>query len=198
MDKYRHRLTEKTRTDLILYGKKMLSEFYDQYHSSWSDVIDYKLEHRIQDVHFDGIPVKGFIDRIDHVGNEWHVIDYKTGNADNIGNKLKGPDEKDPKGGHYWRQMVFYDLLLRQDPRIRQGVSKAIVQALEPNKDDKLIERSISITDEDRETLMEQIRDTYSKIQRMEFETGCGECEWCRMHDLTPPLPSEDYEADPR
>ena len=41
-----------------------------------------------------------------------NVVDYKTGDPDKAIPKLKGPSDKDPNGGDYWRQAVFYKILL--------------------------------------------------------------------------------------
>jgi len=170
----------------------LATSFYDQYAPSWSESIRYDLEYRIQDVHIEGVPVKGFIDRIDRVDQSLLVYDYKSGNPDSISKKLKSPAKEDLIGGHYWRQMVFYDLLLMADPKIKRGMSAGYILALEPRKDGSLLERNVHVTEDDRTIVKNQILDTWQKIQRLEFEKGCGECAWCRMHDLNPPLLDKD------
>ncbi len=187
MERKAHRFTEKELSDLTTYGQKCLSEFYDQYHSRWSDQVTYELEYKINDVHIEGIPVKGFIDRVDRTGDAVIVIDYKSGRADSIAKKLNRPREQDP-GGHYWRQMVFYDLLLRQDLRIRRGMTAGYILSLEPLRDGRYVEKKVEITEEDRDLVTRQIVEVYQKIQAMDFAHGCGECGWCRMHDLRPPM----------
>ncbi len=192
MERHRHHFTTKELVDFTVYGKKILGIFYDEYASTWSDAIRYELEYRIQDVHIEGVPVKGFIDRIDRVDQQLLVFDYKSGNPESISKKLKAPAKDDLIGGHYWRQMVFYDLLLMADPRLRRGMTSGYVLALEPKKDGTLVQKNVHITDEHRDIVKNQILDTYSKIQNLEFENGCGECAWCRMHDLNPPLMEQD------
>jgi hypothetical protein len=88
---------------------------------------------------------------------------------------------------------VFYDLLLRADPRIKKGMTAGFIQALEPLKDGTFVQKNITVTEEDRSFVTDQIVQTYQKIQNMEFEKGCGECGWCRMHDLSPvPMATDD------
>ena len=195
LDRNRHRFTQKELADYKTYGERILGQFYDRYSGTWSEGINYKVEFDIQNVHIDGIPVRGFIDRIDRIGNSIIVYDYKSGAADSISKKMKGPDGSDEHGGNYWRQMVFYDLLLREDPRFRQGMTSGHVLALEPSKDGIFAQKSIEVTDEDRQFVRQQLKDVYQKIQALEFHTGCGECDWCRMHELQPVILNRDEDS---
>ncbi len=191
MDRHRHKFTKKEFTDTITYGKRVLAQYYDAYSTRWSPDVKYATEYRIRDVHIEGVPVTGFIDRLDMIDSDLRVYDYKTGRTDNFYQKLKRPDEEN-EGGTYWRQMVFYDLLLKKDPRINKYMTAGYIQALEPDKDGKFVEREIHITDQDREHVTNEILDTYQKIRNMDFEKYCGECEWCQMHGLVVPFPGDD------
>jgi DNA helicase-2/ATP-dependent DNA helicase PcrA len=190
MDHEQHRFTESEFEDQITYGKRVLTQFYNTYVPKWTDDISFFTEHRVRDIHIDGVPVTGFIDRIDKINGDLRVYDYKTGRTESFYAKLKGPDEDNPEGGPYWRQMVFYDLLLERDPRFKQRMSAGYIQALEP-KDDKFVQREVTITDEDRQFVSQLIQDVYGKIQRQEFDKYCGECEWCKMNDLQVPIERE-------
>lgn len=196
MDRNRHKYTTKEYADLSVYGVKILGQFYDKYSASWLDSVHFELEYRIQDVHIGGVPVKGFIDRIERDDDKLRVYDYKSGRADSIVSKMKAPEKEDDIGGHYWRQMVFYDLLLEIDPKTRKGMTAGYVLGLEPKKDGTFIERNIHITDIDRNIVRDQILETWQKIQNLEFEKGCGECAWCKMHDLNPPLIEQDDDSE--
>jgi DNA helicase-2/ATP-dependent DNA helicase PcrA len=181
-------------TDHLTYGKNILDQYYESYQPTWSDQVKYEIEHKVRDVHIGGVPVTGLLDRIDKRDDGIHVFDYKSGKTTRFGEKLRRPNDADPVGGDYWRQMVFYDLLLKQDPKFRTHMTRGYIQALEPEKDGRFIEREIVVTDEDRAIVTQQIVDTYQHIQDMEFEKGCGECPWCRMHELTPPIFTGDEE----
>jgi DNA helicase-2/ATP-dependent DNA helicase PcrA len=184
MENHRHRFTDKEYDDFMTYGQKVLGQYYDAYQHLWSDQVKYKTEFRIRDTHIAGVPVTGFIDRIDELDGQIMVYDYKTGKPENIIAKMKAPDASAPEGGDYWRQMVFYDLLLQQDPRIRKRMTAGFVHALEPKKDGTFVERNIVVTDADREIVTQQIVTTWQKIQALEFNKGCGECDWCKMHGI--------------
>jgi len=185
MDRNKHRFTNKEMADHLTYGKMVLSQYYDHYQSSWSDDIRYETEYRLRDMQIDGVPVTGFIDRIDKRGSNIAVYDYKSGKTDaRFNQKTYRPNEKYPNGGDYWRQMVFYDLMLQQDPRFKTYMDHGFVQGLEPKKDGTFVEKKFVITPEDRSIVTQQITDTYRKVQNMEFTKGCGKCDWCKMHGI--------------
>jgi DNA helicase-2/ATP-dependent DNA helicase PcrA len=195
MQRHKHLFTEKEFADYSTYGKMVLDKYYDHYNPTWSEDVKYEMEYRIRDIHISGVPVSGFIDRMDQRDHSLTVYDYKSGKTDKFSAKLKAPDEKKPLGGDYWRQMVFYDLMLREDPRIKSNMDHGYIQALEPEKNGTFVEKKVVIRPEDREFVTHQIVETYEKIQHMEFDQGCGECSWCRMHDLSPRKlnPDEDF-----
>ena len=188
MENHQHRFTPKEYDDFMTYGQMVLGQYYDAYEKEWSEQTKYKTEFRIRDTHIAGVPVTGFIDRLDERDGQLIVYDYKTGKPENIIAKMKAPDDAKPEGGDYWRQMVFYDLLLQQDQRIRRRMTSGYVHALEPKKDGTFVAKNIVITDADRDIVTQQIVDTYQKIQNMEFTKGCGECDWCKMHGIVPDL----------
>jgi DNA helicase-2/ATP-dependent DNA helicase PcrA len=195
MDRHKHHFTPKELTDHITYGKMVLDQYFNFYSPKWSEDVKYEPEYKIRDIQIAGVPVSGFIDRIDRREHSIIVYDYKSGKTDNLGPKTKAPDEKVPNGGDYWRQMVFYDLMLAQDPRIKSHIDHGYIQGLEPKKDGTFVERKVVVTDQDRETVIAQITDTYQKIQNMEFDKGCGKCAWCEMHGITPSLPGDEDET---
>jgi DNA helicase-2/ATP-dependent DNA helicase PcrA len=110
------------------------------------------------------------------------VIDYKTGNIDNAREQLKGPNEKNPNGGDYWRQAVFYKILLRHHPKNWQ-VTSAEFDFVEPNKKKTFEKIAIEMTEADITTVQQQIKMVWDKIQQKDFYTGCGkeDCHWCNF-----------------
>ncbi|HSF88247.1 MAG TPA: ATP-dependent DNA helicase [Saprospiraceae bacterium] len=192
MERNKHRLTPKEAADTLTYGKMVLDKYYDKYSPTWSEDVQYAPEYKIKDIHIEGVPVSGLIDRIDKIDNKLIIYDYKSGKTDKFKEKLKAPDEKS-NGGDYWRQMVFYDLMLSQDLRYHTRMDHGWLQALEPEKDGSFKQHKVVISDEDRAIVSRQIVDTYQKIQNMEFSTGCGKCQWCEMHGIVA-IPDESEE----
>lgn len=195
MENHQHRFTPKEYEDYLTYGQQVLVQYFDHYHHEWTEQTKYYPELTIKDTHIAGVPVTGFIDRVDKRDGELYVYDYKTGNPDNFSPKLKTPDEKNPNGGDYWRQVVFYDLLLEQDPRFRRHMTVGYVHALEPKKDGTFMSRKFNVSEEDRTFVTNQIVDVYQRIQRLEFSRGCGECAWCQMLGIEPPSDESDEES---
>ena len=87
---------------------------FDKYLRKREEAIKkYELEVRIDHAEYGGVPIKGVLDRVDVYSQQVVVTDYKTGNAGSqyAKAKLRPPTAREPKGGDYWRQIVFYQML---------------------------------------------------------------------------------------
>ena len=111
------------------------------------------------------------------------MVDYKTGKLKNAKSKLLRPSPDDPNGGDYWRQAVFYKLLIDNDPSNDWEVASAIFDFVEPVSDGEYYKEKIVITPEDTALVTEQVTTVYQKILAHDFNTGCGkkECDWCHF-----------------
>ena len=96
--------------------------------------------------------------------------------------KLLPPSEKEPNGGDYWRQAVFYKILVDRADRGWEAVSTEFDFA-EPDKKKKYRKEKVIITPPDIETVTQQITSVWEKIQAHDFYTGCGkaDCHWCNF-----------------
>ncbi len=160
------------------YGGKILPEYYNKYISAWEKFT--VTEYAIKNVEVDGVSVKGILDKIEFRGADVNVVDYKTGSYERAKPKFKRPDEKLPNGGDYWRQAVYYKLLVDNDRRKDWRVVSTEFDFLEPEKGE-YIKQKVVITPEDLDIVRAQIKDTYTKIKNHEFTQGCGkeDCSWC-------------------
>lgn len=160
------------------YGDKILPEYYNKYIDSWEKIT--VTEYAIKNVEVDGVPIKGVIDKLEFNGKQANVVDYKTGSYDNAKSKFNGPDEKNPLGGDYWRQAVFYKILVDSDARKDWEVMSTEFDFIEPVKNEYK-KHPIIITPEAYSFVKTQIKETYAKIKNMEFTEGCGkaDCHWC-------------------
>jgi len=112
--------------------------------------------------------------------NSIDVVDYKTG--DYKPKSLKGPsDKEDDHGGDYWRQLVFYKMLMLGDTKINKRLNFAVLDHVIPDKNKKFHRIETTIKDEDIVIVEEQLQSTYKNILDHKFEEGCGEdyCKWC-------------------
>lgn len=164
-------------------GDIILKDYYDFYVTKWNKVIS--VERRFNNIVVGGIPLKGAMDKLEFNGNLVNVVDYKTGNVDSpkTKEKLKAPSDKNPLGGNYWRQAVFYKILLDHYHQKDWKVTSTEFDFVEPDKNKNYVKQRIDITPDDTRMVLEQIKDSWTKIQNHEFYTGCGkeDCYWCNF-----------------
>ena len=162
------------------YGGKILPPYYDFYINKWNKIVI--LEKNIRNVEVEGVPLNGKLDKLEFDGKKVNVVDYKTGRYETAKKKLKGPIGDDKVGGDYWRQAVFYKILLDNQKYNDWDAVSSEFDFVEPVKEEYKTERII-ITPEDIAIVLGQITDTWQKIQNHEFSKGCGkeDCHWCNF-----------------
>lgn len=181
MNKHRENFTRQSFARKLEHGEQILPVYYDTYVSTWNKVV--LVELNISGVVVNGVPIKGKLDKLEFNGKEVNVVDYKTGSPDNARAKLDPPGEKNPNGGDYWRQAVFYKLLVDNYKEKGWRAVSTEFDFVEPDKSKKIGKKIIPVTDADLTTVKEQINTVWSRIQARDFYTGCGKdtCEWCRF-----------------
>jgi DNA helicase-2/ATP-dependent DNA helicase PcrA len=125
------------------------------------------------------------------------VVDYKTGNPVKARKKLNPPDpekvekalaegkepnDDDRLGGDYWRQAVFYRILVEHEPRRNWRMAAARFEFVEPEKESGEFKSAhFEVSDHDVAVVTAQVHEVYAKIRAHQFTEGCGkpECEWC-------------------
>ncbi len=162
-------------------GPDVLGNYYDKYVPSFNKVV--AIERNIRNVVIRGVPLKGKLDKLEFDGKSVNVVDYKTGDPDKAIAKLKGPNPKDPLGGDYWRQAVFYKLLVDHYEAKDWRVVSTEFDFIEPDKKKNYRREKLVITDADTTAVTEQITETWKRIQNREFYIGCGkeDCHWCNF-----------------
>ena len=165
----------------IEYGQEVLSNYYDTYINSFNKIV--LIEHNIKNVVVENVPLKGKIDKLEFNGKGVNVVDYKSGDPEKGLKKIVGPTEKEPNGNDYWRQAVFYKILIDNKKDKDWVVDSTEFDFIEPDKKKKYKKQKVSIQPADIATVMNQIKTTWKKIQNREFYTGCGkpECNWCNF-----------------
>lgn len=181
----------------IEYAEEFLPKYYSQYIHDWNKVTS--IERSYRNVVVDGVPISGKLDKLEFDGNHVNVVDYKTGQYKNATNKFNRPDKEkveeakekgkpisfeDEYGGDYWRQAVFYKLLLEYDKGKNWEMKSAEFDFVEPDKTSgDFLKQRVAITHEDMIVVKNQILDSYKRIMNKEFEVGCMEddCRWCNF-----------------
>lgn len=180
MKKYHSHFTAKERELSEVRGKILLAEYFAEYSGQWALPRKFEMEFDTK-TEYGGVPISGKLDQVAVYDNHLEVIDYKTGRYDPA--KLKGPTGDEDLGGDYWRQIVFYKLLLRGDDRLKQTMRSGSMDFVEKQKDGRFQRRKFEVEEFEMEIVGKQLVDSYKGIQNHEFTKGCDEenCKWCNF-----------------
>ncbi len=181
MRRHRESFTKQQFDRRLEYGHEVLTNYYEKYLGSWNMIV--AIERTIRNIVVNGVPLKGKLDKLEFDGKSVNVVDYKTGNVDNAKPKLLPPNEKEPNGGDYWRQAVFYKILVDNYEQKNWQVASTEFDFIEPDKKKAYQKIKVVITPEDITTVKQQIITVWQKIQDKEFYIGCGkeDCHWCNF-----------------
>ncbi len=204
MEEHKSHFTEKEFEDLSYYGKSILTAYFNEFLTSLPEGLKFKAEVPIDKAEYKGIPIKGILDKVTIKSNSVVVIDYKTGNyaKPDTRKKLARPSEKNPIGGDYWRQMVFYKILLDNNTQFNWFMTSGVMDFVEPDKNTGAFSKTkYTVSDDEITTVGEQIEESWTKIHNHEFENGCGDdkCIWCSFvrnnYVFDNNFPEEDKES---
>jgi DNA helicase-2/ATP-dependent DNA helicase PcrA len=181
MGRHREIFTREAFARRMEYGLEVLANYYDKYLHTWNRIV--AVERNIRNVVVRGVPLKGKLDKLEFQGKDVTVVDYKTGDVDKAREKLAPPNDRNPDGGDYWRQAVFYKILVDGYEQKDWKVIATEFDFVEPDKRKEYRKVKITITPEDITTVTQQIVTVWGKIQNHEFYTGCGkpDCHWCNF-----------------
>jgi DNA helicase II / ATP-dependent DNA helicase PcrA len=181
MQRHRENFTREAFERRMEYGETVLPAYYNKYITGFNTIVT--VERNIRNVVVNGVPLKGKLDKLEFDGKEVNVVDYKTGDIDKALPKMEGPSDKLPNGGEYWRQAVFYKLLVDNYEQKDWRVVSTEFDFVEPDTQKEYRRQKIMITPADLTTVKEQIKTVWDKIQARDFYTGCGKptCHWCNF-----------------
>jgi DNA helicase II / ATP-dependent DNA helicase PcrA len=171
--------------ELYKKGKEVLGNFYTKKTKNWSK--DLLSEIGIRGVELtEGVFVNGRIDMIDPVGpyNEVVVYDFKTGQP-----KTKAQIKGETKNGNgdYYRQLVFYQLLMDLYYSGRYKMVKGVIEFVEPDKQKKFRSEEFVISGREVEELYKLVLQTADEIVNLSFwNKKCGDekCEYCALRSV--------------
>lgn len=181
MQRHRESFTKEQFDRRIEYGQEILGNYYDRRINGFNKIV--AIERNIRNVVVKGVPIKGKLDKLEFDGKSVNVVDYKSGDPDKALPKLKGPSDKEPDGGDYWRQGVFYKILVDNYQQKDWKVVSTEFDFIEPDKKKNYRKEKLTITPADIETVTQQITRVWQKIQDRDFYVGCGkpDCHWCNF-----------------
>ncbi|QES87197.1 RecB family exonuclease [Rhizosphaericola mali] len=162
-------------------GENALLLFVKENIETWNKIV--LLESFFKSFNSDNIPMKGFVDKIEFSGRNITIVDYKSGRFSKGIERLITPNSDNPKGGAYWRQAVFYKMLLDQSPK-NWEVKKVEFDFLEPNPSSGNLEKiTFTISEREEQIVQNQIFKTWNNIHKLNFEKGCQQpdCIYCNL-----------------
>lgn len=152
-------LTERERERLRALGEEALPRYFAARLSGAQPIV-HKVEGTFS-THLRDIPLKGKIDRIDLLhptSARARIIDFKTG-------QIK--TEREIRGGDYFRQIVFYSLLLEQSRSILKP--EAFVLDFVGEGNSAPTERVFDVTAADRREMERLIEAVWAKVLALDF-----------------------------
>ncbi|HZV82915.1 MAG TPA: ATP-dependent DNA helicase, partial [Geobacteraceae bacterium] len=196
MQKRQDSFTEVEFTRRLHKGTATLEALYDRFVDNWHK--DVLLEKNFTATLADGVRINGLVDKLEKLtGNLVNLVDYKTGKHDR--KKFQPPDParvvkaleagkepafEDLHGGNYWRQAVFYKIMVESASEQKFAVSSTEFFFVEPDeRSGDFVTERVEIEPEHEDLVREQISSVYHRIMNREFDQGCHDkyCDWCRV-----------------
>ena len=133
----------------------------------------------------DDVRLTGILDRMEFINSsEVNVIDFKTGKP-KTRNDIMG--ETKTSEGNYYRQLVFYKLLLDKYEDGKYRMLSGEINFTEPNEKKDYKKEIFEITDNEVEELKEQIIKVADEILSLSFwDRRCDkkDCKYCALRSL--------------
>ena len=165
--------------ELKEYGHRLLTNLFEHYIPDSLRGKNVCLEKELRFKLGDKYSINGIIDKLEFDNNLIRVVDYKTGSAQ------RGIEEL-AVGRDYWRQAVFYNILLENSSEIDTNGKQIVTQYIFLDDDDAKEGYSIhtvDVTKEDMDIVLTQIQEFWDKVNSADFTGGCGkdDCDYCRL-----------------
>lgn len=150
--------------ETLARGIQILTDYFNNYHQTLCQKVLVDYDFKSANIRLNDIPLTGKIDLVEVLNDRRiNVVDFKTGNPDNKYQELS-PD------GDYFRQLVFYKLLISLDPTFKQQLNLGIIDFVQKSKSkDSYVRKEFKITPENIKDLETKITDVYHKILNLDF-----------------------------
>jgi DNA helicase-2/ATP-dependent DNA helicase PcrA len=172
-------LSHKEREALLEKGTDTLTQYCTQEQFELSEKFEYDVSVFLSVEGVGDIPLHGKLDRIDKGASGAVIIDYKTGKAKSE-NEIRGTTAS--SDGNYYRQLVFYKLLLQKEGSY--NFEKGVFHFVEREDDEEMVERVFDIPQKDVDDLEQSIIQAVQDVVSLRaFEKKCDpkECSYCDL-----------------
>ena len=171
----------------LAHGRENLLKYYHQFVHKFSKAV---VVEKTVVAEIESVPVRGILDKIEYrTDGSVHIVDYKTGKQ--ADEKLRRPSVRNPLGGDYWRQLVFYKLLYENFRANLIRVTSGEISYVEADLRGHFKTKTFEFEPKDSQILRGLISESWERIQAQDFK-GCGKktCAWCNFIKNNKPLNS--------
>lgn len=183
---YVMRRTSLTRAD----KKRYLSRAEDAFRAYWNShlqnsppALEVEFSFKKRGIKFKNIPITGKLDKIEKIqgpGRGVRIVDYKTSKAALSVNAIKGRTKS--SRGEYWRQVLFYRLLLDSDPALGYQFDEAAFDFVETGR--RVL---LDVPDDEYQAFKELVQAAGQRIRELNFtDTSltkpCQRCYYCKVY----------------
>lgn len=178
-------LTARDLVETLAKGQEALSGWFDAYKGEWN--INVLTEFKIKGVELsEDIRLVGNLDKIEFINEsgEVNVVDYKTGKPKSRNELMGATRDAD---GNYYRQLVFYKILLNLFESGRYKMISGEIDFVEPSETGKYRKEKFDVPEKDVEQLIIEIKRVADEILNLKFwDKTCGDkaCEYCTLRQL--------------
>jgi len=179
--------TEKDLEDAKREGSSALAGYFDTYNTFWSRDIENERSIDAQfDIEGEALRLTGKLDKIEkREDGTVKVTDYKTGKPKSE-NYIRGKTAD--SNGDYYRQLVFYKLLLDRCENGRYDMREGEIDFVEPDKKSgKYRKFRFEISSDEVVELEEVVSRSVKEMLNLSFwDRRCDDdkCEWCSLRNL--------------
>ncbi len=163
------------------FGKETMLRYATEQMPYWRKRA--RVEVPIRQVELEGAMLYGVLDKIEFLdGGILRVVDYKTGKFNK--NKIAPPSETQTHGGEYYRQLLFYKVLVTHSPIFTEMAGSGVISWIESDKKGNFRYDELFFTAQEAQWMQDLIAQVWLSIHALQFDTGCGlpDCNWCTMH----------------
>lgn len=193
----RHAFSKKQFDKRLEQGRAQLPLYHRAHHAEIESEGLAVTEKSLQAV-IEGVPISGKSDKLVFRGNKVTIVDYKTGAAKKLSYNSKAPAALDlnKKPNSHWFQLGVYTLLVNAQTQKDWQSEMAILEGVVPDEWGQFKRVKIHYSEEELNWIKAWIAHAKSRVDSMEFLSGCGKCAWCEFAKTSGQSALPEWEDD--